>query len=99
MSLDTNLVRWILCRYTCLGTEISERTAVRLRRVNSDKHTNISVKCDIEKNAHKYFPTPIFVLLSVKHPVQCGYLCQGQCQCDDDGDDSEVTDVEMETPA
>ena len=21
MSLDTNLVRWILCRYTCLGTE------------------------------------------------------------------------------
>ena len=51
------------------------------------------------KNAHKYFPTPIFVLLSVKHPVRCGYLFQGQCQCDDDGDDSEVTDVEMETPA
>ena len=23
------------------------------------------------------------------------HLCQGQCQCDDDGDDSEVTDVEM----
>ena len=94
MSLDSSLVRWILCRYTCLGTEISERTAVRVRRVNSDKHTNIIVK-----NAHKYFPIPIFVLLSVKHPVQCGYLCQGQCQCDDDGDDSEVTDVEMETPA
>ena len=51
------------------------------------------------KNAHKDSPTPIFVLLSVKHPVQCGYLCLGQCQCDDDGDDSEVTDVEMETPA
>ena len=67
---------------------------MRVRRVNSDKHTNIIVK-----NAHKYFPIPIFVLLSVKHPVQCGYLCQGQCQCDDDGDDSEVTDVEMETPA
>ena len=26
----------------------------------------------------------------VKHPVQCGYLCQGQCQFDDDGDDSAV---------
>ena len=56
MSLDTNLVRWILCRYTCLGTEISESTAVRVRRVNSDKHTNIIVKY-----AHKFIPTPIFV--------------------------------------
>ena len=56
MSLDTSLVRWILCRYTCLGTEISERTAVRVRRVNSDKHTNIIVKY-----AHKCIPTPIFV--------------------------------------
>ena len=65
-----------------------------VRRVNSDKHTNIIVE-----NAHKYFPIPIFVLLSVKHPGHCGYLFQGQCQCDDDGDDSEVTVVEMETPA
>ena len=51
------------------------------------------------KNAHKYFPTPIFVLISVKHSVQCGSYCKGQSQRDDDGDDSEVTDVEMETPA